>query len=87
MVSNTIQVKNPSGLHLRPAGVLAKAAGKCGSKVTIIYNEKTIDCKSVLNIMAAGIKTGSEIVLQCDGDSEADDLKTLTDLIEGGLGE
>lgn len=87
MVSKTLTVKNPSGLHLRPAGVLAKAAGKCASDVTIVYNGKTIVCKSVLNIMAAGIKTGSEIVLQCDGATEAEDLATLAELIESGLGE
>lgn len=37
--------------------------------------------------MAAGIKTGSEIVLQCDGPTEAEDLAALTELIESGLGE
>ena len=29
MVSQKIVIKNASGLHARPAGVLAKEAGKC----------------------------------------------------------
>ena len=37
--------------------------------------------------MAAGIKCGGEITIQCDGDKEAEDLQLLVDAIESGLGE
>lgn len=87
MVSRKIVISNASGLHARPAGILAKAAGKCNSDVRIVYGGKTIQAKSILNIMAAAIKSGSEIELQCSGETEEEDLKTLTDLIESGLGE
>lgn len=43
--------------------------------------------KSILNIMAAGIKCGTEVEVRCDGENEEADLKTLVDLIESGLGE
>lgn len=87
MVSKKVIIKNPSGLHARPASVLTQAAGKCRSNVIIVYGEKQIQAKSILNIMAAAIKTGSEIEVQCDGETEEEDLKSLVDLIEGGLGE
>lgn len=87
MVSKKLIIKNPSGLHARPAGVLAKEAGKCRSDVIIHYNEKNIQAKSILNIMAAAIKSGSEIELECSGETENEDLLKLADLIEGGLGE
>ena len=35
MVSVEIQLHNPSGLHLRPAGILCKAATKFQSHVAI----------------------------------------------------
>ena len=79
MVSQKVVVKNKSGLHARPAAVLAKAAGKLSSNVIIV--------KSVLNIMAAAIKCGTEIEAQCEGENEQEDLKTIVDLIESGLGE
>ena len=53
----------------------------------IKYGEKTIQAKSILNIMAAAIKSGSEIEVQCTGETEEADLKTLGELIESGLGE
>ena len=87
MVSQKFIIKNESGLHARPAAVMAKAAGKCRSDVIIKYGEKTIQAKSILNIMAAAIKSGSEIEVQCTGGTEEADLKTLGELIESGLGE
>ena len=41
----------------------------------------------MLNIMAAAIKNGSEIVLECSGETEEEDLQTVAALIESGLGE
>ncbi|MGN0203757.1 MAG: HPr family phosphocarrier protein [Coprococcus sp.] len=87
MVSKKVVISNPSGLHARPASVLALAAGKCRSNVVMIYGEKEIQIKSVLNIMAAAVKTGSEVEVRCTGATEEEDLKTIVDLIESGLGE
>lgn len=87
MVSQKVTIKNPSGLHARPASILAQTAGKCKSDTIILYQEKIIQAKSILNIMAAAIKSGSEIEVQCTGETEEEDLKTLVDLIESGLGE
>lgn len=87
MVSKTLTVVNPSGLHLRPAGVLSQTAMKFKCDVIIECGEKRIIAKSVLNVMAAGIKCGTEINLICDGEDEEAAMKTLTEAIEGGLGE
>jgi len=87
MVSQKLVIKNKSGLHARPAGVLAQAAMKCSSDVLILVGEKKVQVKSILNLMAAAIKCGTEIELQCDGENEEEDLKTLVEVIESGLGE
>lgn len=87
MVSQKVVIKNESGIHARPAGVLAKEAMKCTSDVVILTGDKTVQAKSILNLMAAAIKAGTEITVQCSGENEEDDLKKLVDLIESGLGE
>ena len=74
MISKTLTVVNPSGLHLRPAGVLSQTAMKFKSDITIECGEKKIVAKSVLNVMAAG-------------EDEEEAMKTLTEAIESGLGE
>mgnify|MGYP003279959107 CR=1 FL=1 len=87
MVSEKITVKNPSGLHLRPAGVLSQIASKCASDVILVKGEKRVNPKSVLILMAAGIKCGDEITVECSGETESQDLKTIVEAIESGLGE
>ncbi len=87
MISKTLTVVNPSGLHLRPAGVLSQTAMRFKSDVIIECGEKRIIAKSVLNVMAAGIKCGTEINLICDGVDEEEALKAMSAAIESGLGE
>lgn len=87
MLSKTLIVVNPSGLHLRPAGVLSQTAMRFKSDVIIECGDKRIVAKSVLNVMAAGIKSGTEINLICEGEDEAEALKTVSEAIESGLGE
>ena len=84
MISKTLTVVNPSGLHLRPAGVLSQTAMKFKSDITIECGEKKIVAKSVLNVMAAGIKCGTEINLICDGEDEEEAMKTLTEAAING---
>ena len=87
MISKNLTVVNPSGLHLRPAGVLSQTAMKFKSDITIVSGEKKIVAKSVLNVMAAGIKCGTEITLVCVGEDEEEAMKTISQAIESGLGE
>ena len=87
MLSKNLTVVNPSGLHLRPAGVLSQTAMKFKCDVIIECGEKRIIAKSVLNVMAAGIKSGTEITLICDGEDEQEAIDSLADLIKSGLGE
>lgn len=87
MVSQKVTISNKSGLHARPAAILAQAAGKCESEIHIISGEKTIQAKSILNIMSMAIKCGTEVEVQCSGPTEKEDLKTIVSLIESGLGE
>ncbi|MDY5484961.1 MAG: HPr family phosphocarrier protein [Clostridium sp.] len=87
MVSKKVNVINPSGLHLRPAGVLSQTSMKFKSNIIIESGEKKIVAKSVLNVMAAGIKCGTEINVICEGPDEEEALTAITEAIETGLGE
>ncbi|WOO38371.1 HPr family phosphocarrier protein [Anaerocolumna sp. AGMB13020] len=87
MVTQTFIINNKNGLHARPAGELAKIASTCRSDITLKIGEKKINPKSILNIMAAAIRFGTEIELACNGETETEDLKRLGEAIEQGLGE
>ena len=87
MVSKVVTVINPSGLHLRPAGVLSQTAMKYQCSITIECGEKKVVAKSVLNVMGAGIKQGTEVTVICDGVDEEEALRDVAGAIERGLGE
>lgn len=91
MVSKKVKVINPSGLHLRPAGILCNKAMNYKSLITFEYQDKdktgTANAKSVLSVLGACVKTGEEIELCCEGEDEEEALEALVQAIESGLGE
>ena len=52
MVSRTVKIENAEGLHMRPAGVVAKEMGKFVCDVTIVFGDKRINAKSLINIIS-----------------------------------
>ena len=87
MVSQKVIIKNPTGLHLRPAGNLCKEAMQYKSKISFTYRGNTANAKSVLSVLGACIKCGDEIEFICEGVDEDLALKALVNAVESGLGE
>ena len=68
MVSKKVQITNPTGLHLRPAGIFCEEAMKFQCHVTFRYGDSgTANAKSVLSVLGACVKSGDCIELICDG--------------------
>ncbi len=87
MVRQKVVIKNPTGLHLRPAGILCKEAMQFKSHITFLYRENTANAKSVLSVLGACIKCGDEIELICEGEDEQEAMAALVKAVESGLGE
>ncbi len=87
MVSKEFTIKNKMGFHMRPANVFVTEMTKFASDINIIFNGKTINGKSIMNIMAACIKCGSTITVECSGADENEMLNAASTLIEDGFGE
>ena len=87
MVSQKIRIKNPTGLHLRPAGNLCKEALRFQSSVKFQYGNTLANAKSVLSVLGACVKCGDEITFICEGSDEEEALAEIVALVESGLGE
>lgn len=88
MVSQKIVITNGLGLHLRPAKQLCQEALKFQCKITFkTKREYEGNAKSVLSVLAGGVKCNDEIELCCQGEDEKEALSHLIQLIEHGLGE
>ena len=87
MVKQRVTIKNPTGLHLRPAGILCKEAMQFKSLITFEFEGNVSNAKSVLSVLGACVKCGDAIELTCEGEDEDEALKSLIGAIESGLGE
>lgn len=87
MVSKKVTVKNPTGLHLRPAGILCNEAVKYKSRVYFKYGDNEANAKSVLSVLGACIKSGTELEFECEGVDEEEALAAVVAAVENGLGE
>jgi len=87
MLTRTITINNPSGLHMRPAGVFAKTILQFCSNVMFRIRGNEYNGKSMINILSATVKCGDEIELLIHGDDEQTCMDAVVAAIESGLGE
>ena len=85
MVKQKVTVKNQTGLHLRPAGILCRTAMLYKSHITLGHAGTVANAKSVLSVLGAGIKTGDELEITCEGIDEQEAMEALVKLFESGL--
>jgi phosphotransferase system HPr (HPr) family protein len=90
MRSVEIVVRNPSGLHARPATLFTQGAARFASRITVENLDRgkgPVDAKSILLLLTAGVSGGHRIRLSADGPDEDAAIDTLVAMIDEGLGE
>jgi PTS hybrid protein len=78
-----VLVRNPQGLHARPAAEFVKLANTFPVKVTV--NGK--DAKSLLGVMSLGLTAGATASIASPDDEGEAAVDALVDLVESGFGE
>lgn len=86
MVSREVSIVNPGGVGLQQAGKLSQTAMRFKSDIDLIYGDRRILAKSVLNVLAAGIACGERLTISCSGVDEDEALKVLCEAVRSGLG-
>lgn len=85
-----LDVRNPSGLHARPAAVFVRAACTFQSEIQVenlTTGSAPVTAKSIIGVLSLGVLTGHRIRVRVEGEDEAPALATLRSLVESGLGE
>ncbi|WP_342264328.1 HPr family phosphocarrier protein [Spiroplasma endosymbiont of Clivina fossor] len=67
MSSFKAKITDPIGMHARPAAIVVKEASKYQSTIKIKVNDREGNLKSIMNIMALGVKTGTEVEIEAIG--------------------
>jgi multiphosphoryl transfer protein len=87
VVSDAVVVPNATGLHARPAAVLANLAKRFDARVELQRNGTRVNAKSVVAIMGLEVDHGEKVNLVAQGADANDAVKTLLAAIADGLGE
>lgn len=87
VVEKTVTVVNPMGIHMRPADLLSRAAGRFQSTIEIEKDGQAIDCKSIMSILTLGARQGTQLSLRATGPDAQQAIDELAGLIEQGFDE
>lgn len=82
----TATVADPVGFHLRAAGRIVKLTKTFASEVTIRYNGRAANAKSIMGLASLAAEYGTDVIIEVDGLDEEDALARLVRLIEVDLG-
>lgn len=66
----TYTIKEPVGIHARPAGLLVKEVKKYQSAVTIEKDGKGVNALKLMALMGMGIKCGDTVDVKVEGSDE-----------------
>lgn len=84
----TITITDSTGVHARPATVLVNKAGNFSSDVTVEYNGKSVNLKSIMGVMSLGIPKDAEIKIVAEGSDEEEAIEAIYAVVKDtGLGE
>ena len=81
MLTATIEIRNPSGLHLRPGTDFVRRARAFASEIQVRKGERTASAKSLIRLLQIGISQGDTIELLCDGADQHEALAGLTQFL------
>lgn len=73
----TVKIIDPIGLHARPAAELVQVANKFKSAISLKMNDKEANAKSIITIMALGVKKNVEVTIIAIGDDEAQAIEAI----------
>jgi len=78
----TIQIKNPEGLHMRPAMQFVDIANHYDCDIKVSNGEDEVDGKSIMQISMLAATCGTKLLVKAEGADANEALNALRVLVE-----
>jgi phosphocarrier protein len=75
-------IKDPDGIHARPAGILVKRMQEFPCNILIEKGDKKADGKKLFALMKMAVKQGDAITITAEGDQEAEAIAAVARVLE-----
>ena len=86
-LTKKLRIKNPLGLHARPATVIAKLLQATRSSVSFTYRKETVNARSIMSILMLAATRNSVITVVVEGDDASCTMEQIVMAFENQFGE
>ncbi|WP_337982468.1 HPr family phosphocarrier protein [Lysinibacillus sp. C5.1] len=87
-MKKTFKITVLEGLHARPTTLLVTTVNSFESEVSITYDGKTANLKSIMGVMSLAISAGAVIEISAIGSDAKELIEKITEvIISQGIGE
>lgn len=87
MVEAQTTIVNKLGLHARSASKLVSTSSRFSANCDIIYKDKTVNAKSIMDLLMLAAKQGEQLTVRCSGSDETKALEKILELIANRFDE
>jgi phosphocarrier protein HPr len=82
-----VKVKNPLGLHTRPAAAIVKLLQPHKASVSFTYKNETINARSIMSILMLAAKKNTQITITVEGIDAETTMRHLVQAFDQEFGE
>ena len=82
MEKRQFKIISETGIHARPATLLVQTATRYDSKLHLIYNQHSVDLKSIMGVMSLGVGQNAVITVTADGSDAKQALQAISETLE-----
>ena len=82
MEKREFTITSETGIHARPATILVQAASKFSSGITLSYEGKSVNLKSIMGVMSLGVGQNAKVTITANGDDEKEALDTVEETMK-----
>lgn len=82
-----IQIKNPMGMHTRPATELVKLLQSFRSHVSLTYKKETVNARSILGVLMLAMPRKAKVMVEVEGEDAEIVMEKLLQAFDQGFGD
>lgn len=86
-ITRKVKIKNPLGLHTRPAAAIVKILQPRKSSVFFTYKNETINARSIMSILMLAAQKNTQIEIVVEGADAELTMSQLVSAFEQEFGE
>ena len=77
-----VEIRNPEGLHMRPAMQFVDLANSFDSDISVSHQDVSVDAKSIMQMTMLAATCGTRLKITATGADAGQAIQALQDLVE-----